>query len=288
MKIVILGGTGLVGTHLKTQLSKIHDVQVFGRDAFQSKTHLTHILQGSDIIIQLAGANIGQRWNDEYKQTLWSSRIDTTRLLASAVAELPQAPKQILCASAIGFYPENDCTHPLDENHTEAGPHFLAQLSQAWEAEARKMETFAPLTIMRFGVVLAEQGGALQKMLLPFKLGLGGPVAGGQQCFSWISLHDLGRAIEFVIQRELTGILNLTAPNPLTQKAFAQTLAQVLHRPCVIPLPLWQLKLMFGEGAQVLTLSSAILPTRLLGAGFEFQHTDALGALTAILNKKSA
>ena len=167
----------------------------------------------------------------------------------------------------LAYYPQSDCQHPYDEyaDPTPNGQHFLSDLSIAWEAASQTLVTNPEdLIIFRFGVVLSTKGGALAKMLPAFKFGLGGPVAGGQQCFSWIHIEDLARGFLFAIDTpEMHGVYNLTSPQPLTQEAFGKTLANTLHRPFLIPLPAWQLKLMFGKGAQVLTHSSAVLPTKL-------------------------
>jgi len=284
MNICILGGTGLVGQALKQQLSKQHKVKTYGRSAFDSEDTLLQSIRGAQLIIFLSGANIGQRWNKTYKQELWDSRVKTAKMLSTAIKKLETPPQRVFSASAIGFYPENHCDQPLDENDTQPGTGFLADLSLAWEDAAK---TFCPsdkLVITRFGVVLDKSQGALAKMLPAFKLGLGGPVAGGNQCFSWVHIDDLVNAFEFLIaNRKLQGVFNITSPNPLTQHNFAKALANTLNRPCFLPLPLWQLKLMFGEGAQVLTHSSAVVPTRLQEHGFQFLHPNATEALQNLL-----
>lgn len=284
MKICILGGTGLVGQALKSKLNVQHQVTVAGRSAFASEQTLVETIKAANIIIQLSGANIGQRWSKGYKQQIWDSRIDTTHMLASAIAKLETPPERVFCASAIGFYPETTCDAPLDETCTTAGDNFLGKLSVAWEQAASKLASSENLVITRFGVVLDKHQGALAKMLPAFKLGLGGPVAGGKQCFSWVHIDDLVKAYVFLINNpQLNGVFNLSAPQPLPQKTFAKILAKTLKRPAFVPLPLWQLKLIFGEGAQVLTHSSAVLPTKLQQAGFEFQHPDASNALKNLL-----
>ncbi|CAN8142290.1 TIGR01777 family protein [uncultured Thiomicrorhabdus sp.] len=284
MNITILGGTGLVGSALQQQLRTQHRVTVFGRQVFRSPKTVMEAIADAELVIQLAGANIGARWNAIYKQEIWDSRIESTKMLGQALQKLDKTPR-IICASAIGFYPQaDDCSRHYSENHTQAGDDFLAKLSVAWEAEAQNLVDDEKLVITRFGVVLSKQGGALAKMLPAFKFGLGGPVAGGQQCFSWIDIDDLCRAMQFIIERpELRGIFNLSAPNPLPQKQFANLLGKTLNRPTFMPLPLWQLKLMFGEGAQVLTHSSSVYPQRLLELGFEFRFADAESSLRHLL-----
>lgn len=283
-KIVILGGTGFVGGYLKRFFAQQSNIQVttFGREAFDGQINLSHAINGCDLLIMLAGANIGQRWNAAYKQQLWDSRINTNQQLAHAINACEEPPKRVFSASAIGIYPPNSCANPVDETCRAIGNNELGRLGQAWEEASRGLSV--PPVIFRFGVVLGKNGGALAKMLPPFKLGLGGPVAGGQQCFSWVHIHDLARAMHFVMQRpELNGVFNLTSPNPVSNAQFGASLAKSLHRPFWLPLPEFQLKLMFGEGAMVLTHSSAVLPTRLLNAGFTFEHPTIQNALNHIV-----
>ena len=287
MNILILGGTGFVGGYLEPFLSELgHTVTVLGREAFEEGFDLVGQVNNRDMLINLSGENIGQRWSESYKKALVESRVLTSKKLAEAHQACSNPPKRILAASAIGIYPESDCSQPFDESfnplEVEDKTNFLATLGQSWEQASLQLNP-KPV-IMRFGVVLGKQGGALAKMLPPFKFGLGGPVAGGQQCFSWIHIHDLARAVEYLIEHpEIEGAVNLTAPTPLSNYEFGKALASELRRPYLIPLPLWQLKLMFGEGAQVLTYSSAIVPTRLLEAGFKFEFTTASAALKDIL-----
>lgn len=287
MKIVILGGTGLIGSYLKPAFEKQnHSVTCLGREAFDVSFDLAKTLNGIDLLINLSGANIGQRWSKGYQDILWNSRVQTTHQVARVIKTLSHPPKKIIAASAIGFYPETDCSQPVDESTTQPGSGFLADLSVAWEAASRELGD--KVLIFRFGVVLSTHGGALHKMLPAFKLGLGGPVAGGKQCFSWIHIDDLVQGFLFALAHpDMHGTYNLTAPQPLTQKAFGQILADTLHRPFFLPLPQWQLKLLFGKGAQVLTHSSAVLPSKLIKLGFQFQHPTADKALRHLLSSSS-
>lgn len=284
MNICILGGTGLVGSALQKHLSSQHHIKTFGRNVFNDLNTLQKAVESADLVIQLAGANIGERWKKGYQQTIWDSRIETTKLLAEAMQQSATQPR-LICASAIGYYPQaEECSQQYTEKTQQAGEDFLAQLSVAWEAEAKKVTANENLVITRFGVVLSPKGGALAKMLPAFRFGLGGPVAGGTQCFSWIDIDDLCHAIQFIVnQPALHGTFNLTSPNPLPQKQFAKTLGNILKRPAFLPLPLWQLKLMFGEGAQVLTHSASVYPQRLLDLGFSFKYPDAETSLKHLL-----
>lgn len=282
-KVTILGGTGFVGRHLTAELNNLGlTVTSVGRAAFSSAEQLLATIDGADVLIVLVGENIGQRWSESYKKALYESRITTNQQIQAALQNCAHPPSKILSASAIGIYPENDCQHPLDESCKEVGKNFLGDLGQAWELSSKQLQP-QPV-IMRFGVVLGKDGGALQKMLPPFKMGLGGPVAGGQQCFTWIHIADLVKGIVYLMENASAGeVYNLCSPHPLSNAEFGRTLAKVLHRPFLIPLPKWQLKLMFGEGAQVLTHSSAILPTKLQAQGFEFNYPQVSVALENIL-----
>lgn len=283
MNILILGGTGFVGSHLQDHFQKAgHQVKALGREAFAADFALSEHLNDTDILIMLAGANIGQRWTPSYIEELWNSRLHTNEILKQALQQASLPPQRIFSASAIGIYPEANCTDAVDEHCTDTGDNELGRLGVAWEAASRQL-TPTPV-IMRFGVVLGANGGALQKMLPPFKLGLGGPVAGGRQCFSWIHIKDLAKAVDFLIDHpQISGAVNLTAPHPVTNREFGKTLANKLHRPFLIPLPEWQLKLMFGQGAMVLTHSAAVVPSRLIETGFEFDYPTIDQALSQII-----
>lgn len=283
MDILIIGGTGFIGSHLKEHFSNQHHrVITLGREAFLAECDLKAYLENCDVLIMLSGANIGERWTPSHKQAIWQSRIITNQKLAKALSACTNGPKRILSASAIGIYPESFCNHPLDESEQAVGDNELGRLAKAWEATSQQLDP-KPV-IMRFGVVLGENGGALQKVLLPFKLGLGGPIGSGEQCFSWIHIDDLTRAIGFLLEHpEIKGPVNLTAPDPVTNREFGKTLAKTLSRPFWLPLPEWFLKLVLGEGAVVLTLSSAVWPQQLTKSDFEFHYPKLDLALKKLL-----
>ncbi len=274
MRIVILGGTGLVGSYLKPRLEQFgHAVKAYGHEAFDPEFDLASELNGLDCLIQLSGANIGQRWTATHQKRIWSSRVDLNQRLTDVLQSLDEPPKRVIAASAIGFYPESDCDHPMDESHTDAGQNVFGDLVQAWEKATQQLAAPERLVTFRFGVVLAAHGGALKKMLPAFKLGLGGPIAGGQQCFSWVHIDDLAEGFLFALDHpEMHGTFNLTSPQPVSQAEFGRQLARQLHRPFWLPVFRWQLRLLLGDGAQVLTVSQAVVPTQLTKAGFRFQY----------------
>ena len=284
MKILILGGTGLIGGALERHLSTDHEVECVGRSAFVSQDVLNKLVQDRDLIIKLSGANIVKRWNSAYKQEIWDSRIVTGKQLKISLDLLKSKPR-IICASAVGFYPESSCDKPFDESYKHPGTGFLSDLVVAWEKHSKNLSK--DVLIFRFGVVLSVKGGALIQMLLPFKLGFGGPVAGGKQCFSWIHVDDLLKAFSYAIEHpDLQGVFNLTSPNPVTQGQFGKTLASLLHRPFLLPLFKWQIKLLFGEGSQVLTQGVSVIPTKLLQLGFKFDYAEVRSALKDVINNK--
>ncbi len=284
MKILILGGTGLIGGALEQHLSADHEVECIGRSAFTSQDVLNKLVQDKDLIIKLSGANIVKRWNAAYKQEIWDSRVETSKQLKIALDLLTNKPR-IFCASAVGFYPESLCEQPFNEDCKHPGTGFLSDLVVAWEKSSESLAK--EVLIFRFGVVLSVKGGALSQMLLPFKLGFGGPVAGGKQCFSWIHIGDLLKAFSYAIEHpEMQGVFNLTSPNPITQAQFGKTLASLLHRPFLLPLFKWQIKLLFGEGSQVLTQGASVVPKKLLKLGFQFDYAESRLALKDIIHNK--
>ena len=284
MKIVILGGTGLIGEALKENFILNHEVECFGREAFISFDTLLDAVKNCSLVIQLSGANISKRWSSSYKKEIWSSRVDATKLLARVIHSLPYKPK-IICASAVGFYPESDCEHPLNETDNSPGSDFLAKLSVAWEEAAKSISSDA--IIFRFGVVLSRKGGALKQMYLPYLLGFGGPIKGGNHCFSWVHMKDLIKAFEFILKRpDASGIYNLTSPQPIQQKYFGKVLAKALKRPFLVPLFEWQLKLLFGKGSKVITQSVSVIPKFLLDEGFVFDFPDIESALLDLIKNK--
>ncbi len=283
MKILILGGTGLVGNALVEHLGSQHHVKAFGRKIYENHSKLQSETTWADLVIQLSGANISKRWTKSYKKQIWDSRIETNNQLVEVFNNLEKKPKLIF-ASAVGFYPESDCHHPLDESDLEHGDDFLALLANEWEKTAKKIHQ--DVLIFRFGVVLSKQGGALKEMLPMYKLGLGGPINSGSQCFPWVYMKDLIRAFDFGIEHNLTGTFNLTSPQIISQKQFGRAFAQSLKRPFFIKTFSFQLKLIFGQGADVLVKSLSVYPTKLLKAGFKFKFEKIDDAFLDIFHDK--
>lgn len=243
-------------------------------------------LEGVDAVIHLAGDNVGEgRWSEEKKRRMWSSRIDGTRLLAGALAGLKDPPKVWVSASAIGYY--GDRGEERLEEGSSAGEGFFAELCKAWEAEtAPAREKGIRVVNLRIGVVMDRAGGALPKMVPPFKMGLGGVIASGRQYMSWVSLDDVVGAIRFAVSHEaLSGPANATAPSPVTNREFTKTLGRVLGRPTIFPMPGPLAKLAFGaeKANEMLLVSSRIYPAALQAAGYEFKYPELEPCLRAAL-----
>ena len=301
MKVIVTGGSGLIGRalvaslaadgHQATVLSRdperVRDlpegVAVAGWDA-KSAEQLTPLVAGADAVVHLAGAGIADgRWTAERKRLIRDSRVDSSAAVAAAIAAADPRPGVLLQGSAVGFYGPRG-----DEELTEESPpgdDFLAAICRDWEvASAAVEEIGVRRTVLRTGVVLARDGGALAKMLLPFRLFAGGPAGSGRQYMPWIHLADEVGAIRFLLDSaEARGPFNLTAPEPLTNKQFSRVLGRVLHRPSFMPAPAFALKLALGEMSKILLEGQRALPRRLEQAGYRFQFPELEGALRALL-----
>ncbi|MFY0640760.1 MAG: TIGR01777 family oxidoreductase [Bermanella sp.] len=296
MNILISGASGLIGSALRPYLeSKGHQVYILHRGRndggffWQPEKGLIHLDNDIqlDAVINLNGVNIGDKpWNAQRKRDIIESRVKCTQLLTQAVAERFNSPSVFINASAIGFYGDTG-NRSVNESST-AGDNFLSEIVSKWEAAAKPVIDVGIRTVfLRSGVVLTPQGGALQKMLLPFKLGLGGKVGSGQQFMSWISLRDELRAIHFLLnQTHINGPVNLCAPHPVTNTQFTKALGKALKRPTLMPMPAWLIKTMFGEMGELLLLKGAkVIPNVLLENGFKFLHPDIKSALLFELGK---
>jgi hypothetical protein len=297
--IAVTGASGLIGKRLVASLEGsgrkvLRAVRREVRDAareFHWDPTRRQIdrdkLAGVDGVVHLAGANVaGKRWTKAYKQLLLDSRVDGTQTISETIALLEPKPRVLACASAIGYY--GDRGDELLDESSASGEGFLPELCRQWEdACGPARDAGIRVAHMRIGVVLSPEGGALAKMLTPFKLGLGGVMGDGRQYMSWIALDDVVRAIEHVLDHdEHSGPVNLVAPTPATNREFTKTLGKVLSRPTVLPMPAFAARLAFGEMADELLLSSTrVAPAVLQASGFDFQCADLEAALRHLLGK---
>lgn len=281
MKIAISGSHGLIGSALRDRCEAAGDTVIpLSRDLSKPVN-----FEGVDAVIHLGGENISQgRWTAAKKQRIRESRINGTSELAKQLAASPFKPNVFICASAIGFY-GNRGDELLNEK-SAAGSGFLSEVCTEWEQSVQPAIEAGIRTVnLRTGIVLAANGGALAKMAFPFKMGAGGILGNGRQYMSWITLDDEVEAIRFVMNNtEINGPVNLVSPHPVTNLEFTKTLGKALHRPTIMPLPGFAARLLFGEMADHLLLSSTrVVPDKLLEAGFDFKHGQLDQALEAVL-----
>jgi uncharacterized protein (TIGR01777 family) len=301
MKILISGSHGLVGTAL------IKSLETNGHEIFRLVRHYPNTeneiewspdrysiqlarIEGFDAVVNLAGESIAEgRWTDEKKRRIRESRVKGTKLLGDALANLTKPPKTFICASAIGYY-GNRGNETLTES-SAPGDDFLAEVCVEWEkATALATEKGIRVVNTRFGVILDAHGGALAKMLPPFRMGIGGKIGSGKQWMSWIALDDVVGGLKFALANEtLRGPVNFVAPNPVTNSEFTRTLGKVISRPTLFPIPAFGVRLVFGEMADALLLSSQrVEPQRLKATGYEFQYSQLQTVLSHALQKPTA
>ena len=298
MKIVVSGSTGLIGTALKQALrQRGADVMPLVRHPVSPGEHAlawdpergtidrTGLERfGADAVVHLAGETVVGRWTAAKKQRVRESRVVGTRTVSDAIAGLQRPPATLLAASAVGYYGDRG-DEVLGET-SAPGEDFLAHVARDWEA-ATAAATRAGIRVvnMRNGIVLATRGGALAKMLPPFRLGLGGTVGSGNQYFSWIALDDIIGALLYLLNTpSLVGPVNMTAPHPVTNREFTKTLGRVLGRPTIVPVPAFALRMAFGtEGAAMLKSGQRVLPARLIASGFRFSFSEVEPALRHLL-----
>jgi len=283
-RIAIIGAKGFIGTHMQSFFaSEGFDVLPLGKEHTQKSTKaLAKLLEGTNILINLAGAPIIHRWNRSYKKLLHSSRIETTHKLVAAMEQMKNKPELFISTSAVGIYATDG---PMSESNYTYSDNFLTKICKDWEAEAKQAERFSRVIIFRFCVVLDNNGGALSKMLPAFKLGIAGTIGDGSEPFSWVHMDDLLNAYLFAFShKKLEGTFNLCAPNPVTNRELTKTLGKILHRPTVIPLPKFVLRFLFAEGATALTEGQHVIPQRLLENDFTFKYPTIKEALREILD----
>jgi len=298
MKILIGGSHGLVGTALiKSLEAEGHEIYQLVRYAPRSDSEIEWspdrysialaLIEGFDAVVNLAGESIAEgRWTEDKKRRIRESRVKGTKLLGDALANLANRPKTFICASAIGIYGNRG-----DEILTETsapGSDFLADVCVEWEkATALATEQGIRVVNARFGVILDKNGGALKKMLPPFRMGVGGKIGSGKQWMSWIALDDVVGALKFALGNEtLRGPVNFVAPNPVTNAEFTKTLGKALSRPTLFPIPAFGVRLLFGEMGEALLLGGQrVAPKQLVSKGYQFQYSQIEAALPDVLQK---
>jgi uncharacterized protein len=306
MKIAITGATGFVGSHLVARLLKDdHEVKVltrnvekarraFAADKFKRLEYVSYTptesgewqaeISGCDGVVNLAGEPISERWSAERKRRIMDSRKLGTEKLVEAMSKAEQKPSVLVSSSAIGYYGTSE-TAEFFETSQPAESDFLSQVCQAWEAAANTAKDLGVrVAIVRTGIVLGN-GGAVAKMLPPFKLYAGGPIGSGRQWFSWIHMDDLVNIfLKALLDPSMQGVYNGTAPNPMQMKDFCQSLGEVLDRPSWLPVPDFAIEALLGDGAVVVLKGQKVLPERTQASGFSYEYEDAKAALKAIVS----
>jgi hypothetical protein len=296
VKVAVSGASGLIGSALVPALEAAgHDVVRLVRRESQAANELAWDpaagtiddagLAGVEAVVNLSGATIGRRWTEKRKAEILESRVSSTSLLARTMVELDPRPAVLVCAGGVGIY--GDRGDEILTEEASLGSGFLADVGKAWEAAAEPART-AGIRVVNFrqGLVLSSEGGALERMLTPFKLGVGGRIGSGRQWWSWVAIDDLVSAYRFALEHDLSGVVNLASPNPATNLQFVRGLGRALHRPTLFPLPALAVKTVFGEmGETVLLESQRLLPARLLDAGFSFSHPELDAALAHALER---
>lgn len=300
MRVGVTGSTGLIGTALCDALRRAGDavVPIVRGAPRPGDLHWDPVageidaagLEGLDAVVHLAGAGIGDaRWSEARKRLIRESRVAGTRLLAAALARLERPPAVLVSGSAVGWYGNRGDEPCTEASPPPAAPDFLAEVCRDWEAATEPAEAAGIRVVhLRTGIVLARQGGALARLVPPFRLGLGGRTGSGSQWMSWIALDDeIGAIRHILVTDALSGPVNATAPNPVTNLEFTRTLARVLGRPAVLPTPLLPLRLRYGTELvqHLLVEGQRVLPEKLVAAGYAFRHPELDGALRAILER---
>jgi uncharacterized protein len=283
VKVAVLGASGFVGTALAAALrARGDEVRAV---SLRDPAGAAAVADGSDVVVNLAGEAVVGRWTEQRKRAIAASRVDLPHAFLSALERIERRPAAYVSASAIGYYgPSRSATFT---ESSPPGDDFLARVCVAWEAEAARAREFGlRVAIVRTGLALGRNGGALAQLLPLFRLGLGGPIASGEQWTSWIHLDDLV-GIYLLAVDGYAGTLNATAPNPVTNRAFTRALAAAVHRPALFPAPEFALKLIFGEGASVVTEGQRVLPQATLAAGYAFRHPEIREACASLVPRQA-
>ena len=291
-KILITGGTGFVGSYLAEELVKrAYEVVIISRSKHQTKKNgvrfatyeqLEESVNGSYAVINLAGHNLfDERWSDEVKEKILNSRVDITRKVVQAIQVATKKPEVFISASAVGYYGNRGSEFLREDSFS--GDDFLSDVCKQWEEDAQKAEV-KRIVIPRIGIVLEKNGGALGKMLTPFKLFVGGPLGNGKQYFPWIHMKDVVFSILESIENEnYSGVYNCVAPQQVTMSEFSSVLGTVLNRPSLFAVPEFALKLVFGEATGALIASQRVVPEKLKKLGYDFHYNELKSALNNIL-----
>ncbi len=295
MRVAITGSTGMIGsTLISFLLPKGHGVTQITRRRVLKGAHQTpfltwdpdagqidaQALEGHDAVIHLAGTNVGERWSESYKKDILQSRVKGTRLLCQTLVRLKNKPKVLLSASAIGYYGNHPPDKILDENSPQ-GQGFLPDVCRQWEEETKAARDAGVRVVnMRIGVVLSKKGGAVAKMWMPFQMGLGGVLGSGKQMMSWVALDEIPLIIDHLMNKDVSGPVNLVSPQAVSNAQFTKVLGQVIKRPTIFPIPGFMIQLLFGEMGERLLLEGArVVPKRLQETGYQFHYPDLRAAL---------
>ncbi|WP_164491696.1 TIGR01777 family oxidoreductase [Staphylospora marina] len=301
MRIAITGSSGLVGTCLVNAFLKDgHDLLLLVRKPGAGDPRCRHslwdpergvidrdALEGMDAVIHLAGKSINGRFTRKHKEQVLSSRVKGTTLLSDTLASLKRPPRVFLSASGIGLTHQYDL---VSDESNSLGDGFLPTVIQPWEASTQPaIQAGIRTVLLRFGIVLSKDGGALKQMLPVYRMGLGGKIGHGKQVMSWISIEEIPHILRFLMEREtVSGVVNMTAPRPVTNEEFVRTLGKVLERPVLFPVPAFAIHLLFGEmGEELLLKGNPVLPKKLLDEGYTFRHPELEPALRRILGRES-
>jgi len=283
MIVSISGPSGFIGSALRRKMNeKGWTIRLIDRQSFSlsDEEFRKTLIEGSQVVINLAGAPLSKRWSPQYKTEIYNSRIATTQKVVKAILEAEQKPSVLLSSSAVGIY---DSSHSHTESSGNLSDSFVGQLCHAWETEAMKAAGTVRVVLFRTGLVLGKNGGVLEKMYLPFSIGTGAKVGNGSQPISFIHLDDLVDAFIFAIEnQEISNVVNCVSPYPTTNAEFSETLGQALKQPVWFKVPAFAIKLIYGEGAVLLLEGQNVVPEKLMQAGFRFRYPTIRNALTRV------